>query len=74
MTPSPRRTFGMFFLIVGLVFYAAGVVMLSSKLLPIHWFVDLLYYVIAGIAWVLPAGLLLKWAAGGKQPDDDEPY
>ncbi len=72
MTPTPKRTFGMFVLVVGLVFYAAGVVKLSSMFLPIHWFVDLLYYVVAGVAWVFPAGLLLKWANSGEQDDTDD--
>ncbi|RMF10060.1 MAG: DUF2842 domain-containing protein [Alphaproteobacteria bacterium] len=72
MTPPLKRTFGMFILIVGLVFYAAGVVKLSSMFLPIHWLVDLVYYVIAGVAWVVPAGLLLKWAARGREDDEDD--
>lgn len=72
MTPPFKRTFGMFILVVGLVFYAAGVVKLASMFLPIHWFVDLIYYVLAGVAWVLPAGLLLKWAARGSEDENDE--
>lgn len=70
MTPPPKRTFAMFVLIVGLVFYAAGVVSLASAFLPMHWSLELLFYAVAGVAWVLPAGLLLKW--GGKRRDDKD--
>ena len=31
-----------------------------------HWFTELVYYVVAGIGWVIPAGALVWWMA---QPD-----
>ncbi|MEX1148191.1 MAG: DUF2842 domain-containing protein [Sphingomonadales bacterium] len=76
MTPSPRRTFGMIVMVIGLVVYTAGVINIADRLVPFHWVVDLLFYLIAGIAWVVPAGLLLRWANGGpgpaKDPENDE--
>lgn len=71
MMPPPKRTFGMVILIIGLVFYTAGVVKLASILPQFHWSVDMIFYLVAGVAWVVPAGLLLRWAGRGTSQDDD---
>lgn len=64
MTDSRRKLVGTFLLIVFLAFYAlvaaaaAVVLQVSSSRI-----VELLYYIVAGLAWVVPAGLLIRWMA-----------
>ncbi len=55
--------------IAGLIFvtvYFAAVLILADALSPMHWAVQFAYFVVAGIAWVWPVLLLIKWAV--KQP------
>ena len=49
----------------GLAAYALGAIVVAD-LLPDFWLVDLLYFIVAGVAWALPAGLLMTWA--GREP------
>jgi len=50
--------------IAGFVAYVAGVVWLADHVLELHWVAQLLYFVVAGILWVIPARRLMLWAAG----------
>jgi hypothetical protein len=45
----------------GLALYAVVVVSIA-QVLPDHWAVDLAFYAVAGIAWVLPAARMIAWA------------
>jgi hypothetical protein len=47
-------------LIVFLIVYAVAAVTLGGHL-PTHWAVDLVFYVVAGFAWVPVAIGLLNW-------------
>jgi hypothetical protein len=31
--------------------------------LPQHWVLQVLYFAVAGVAWVWPTGRLMRWAA-----------
>ncbi len=42
----------------------------QSVLTDINGFVAVIYYVVAGLGWVLPAMLLVKWMS---RPDDIRP-
>lgn len=61
--PRVKNLIGMFLLIFGLTLYAflaAGV----GNLLAGTWLaVQIVYYLIAGIVWILPAKWLLDWMA-----------
>lgn len=55
-------------LIVGLLGffgYVLVVLALADRLRGLHWTVELVFFAIAGIAWVWPAKRLMVWAYGG---------
>lgn len=62
MTPRTRKLLGAIMLIVFLTIYsllaAAAAVVLQVNAGP--W-LELVYYIVAGLLWVLPAGLIIKW-------------
>ena len=52
-------------LLAGLVFvcaYLAVVLIVADALAPMQWAVQFIYFVVAGIAWVWPVLLLIKWS------------
>lgn len=64
MTQRSRKFVGVFLLLGSLVAYPVLAV-LAYELLPETtpiWLV-LIYFAIAGMGWVLPAGVIIKWMA-----------
>jgi len=51
--------------LVGFVLYVVLVMVLADQVLRLHWLVQALYFVVAGIAWAWPARALMVWAARG---------
>lgn len=51
--------------ILGFLLYVGAVVALADHVLPLHWLVQLAYFVVVGIAWAWPAKRLMIWGAGG---------
>jgi hypothetical protein len=47
--------------LAGLTAYVFVAATLSGWV-PDHWAAELLFYLVAGIAWVYPAGRLIAWA------------
>jgi hypothetical protein len=47
----------------GLVAYLVGVVTLADRVFSLHWAVQALYFLVAGVAWALPAYWLIVWAS-----------
>ncbi|MFA5950670.1 MAG: DUF2842 domain-containing protein [Hyphomicrobium sp.] len=68
MTQRQRKLLGTVLLILFLAAYALAA-MLVAVVLQVNAskVVELAYYVLAGLLWVLPAGLLIKWM---ERPDD----
>ena len=62
MTPHTKKLIGTIPMLVWLVIYALVVSALAVRILP-HavWFASLLFYVIAGLFWIVPIGLALPW-------------
>jgi uncharacterized protein DUF2842 len=56
-----RIFFGTLVLIVGLGLYALLVVAAATRLLPDHWALEMVFYALAGVAWVFPAARLTGW-------------
>jgi hypothetical protein len=57
-----RKLIGTILLLLFVGFYAILVMALgSSHLLEVNWFVSLLFYAGAGLLWVPPAALLIRW-------------
>ena len=51
--------------VLGFLIYVGVVVALADHVLRLHWLVQLLYFVVVGIAWAWPAKWLMVWGAGG---------
>ena len=49
--------------LVGFVAYVAVAVVLADVVLGLHWTVQALYFVVAGVAWAWPTRALMFWAA-----------
>ena len=73
MTQRARKFTGAILLILLIAVYAllalAAAVVLQIR--QANGFVELVYYVVAGLLWVLPAGLLIKWMAKPDVPKAD---
>ena len=71
MTIRTRKligTFGLFALAA--VWSLLAMAFAQSALTDINGFVAAIYYVVAGVGWVVPAMLLVKWMG---RPDDIKP-
>lgn len=62
MSSSTRKLIGTLILFAFLAVYAF-VMMLVAIVLQVggNKLVEVLYYIVAGLAWVVPAGLLIRW-------------
>lgn len=57
-----RKLVGTVLLLIVLTIYSLLVMLAAASVLPGSGkLVELIFYAIAGIAWVLPAGVLIKW-------------
>jgi hypothetical protein len=55
--------------LLGFVLYVTAVVTLADLVLGLHWTLQIVYFALAGVAWVLPVYWLMAWAArGGARP------
>ncbi len=63
----PRTVIAAFVFLVGFTAYVAAVVTLADHVLTLHWTVQAVYFVVAGVAWAWPARTLMFWAARGKK-------
>lgn len=62
MTVRTRKLIGTFVLLIVLTGYAFLAMMLAIVLqVNASKTLELLYYILAGLAWVLPAGLIVQW-------------
>ncbi len=62
MASSARRFFGMVVLVAFVVVYCfiamvIGDITMADK----HWSIKLVYFAIAGLIWVVPAGMIISW-------------
>jgi len=62
MTGRTRKLVGTIALLIFLAIYSL-LAMVAATAAPINGnkFAELLYFVIAGTIWVIPAGILIKW-------------
>jgi len=49
--------------LAGFVLYVAAVVTLADPVARLHWSVQALYFLVAGLLWTIPARWLMYWAA-----------
>lgn len=48
--------------ILGILLYIMLVVTLADHVIGLPWVLELLYFTVAGIAWIVPARRLILWA------------
>lgn len=70
MTSRTRKLIGAIILLVFLAIYAllALAVAIVLQVNTTSKFVELAYYVVAGLLWVIPAAFIVSWMS---RPDDD---
>ena len=62
MSPRIRKLVGTVLLLVVLAIYSLLVAVAASAVLTgTNKIVEMIFYAIAGVAWVLPAGYLIRW-------------
>lgn len=63
MSPRIRKLVGTILLLVVLVIYSLLVMVAASVVLheDRSKIAELIFYAVAGIAWIFPAGLLIRW-------------
>ncbi|PZU87146.1 MAG: DUF2842 domain-containing protein [Shinella sp.] len=64
--PARLRSFiGTILIIILVVVYAIVATTIASSLLATSpWWAHLLYFLLSGLLWILPAMLIIKWMAG----------
>ncbi|WND03115.1 DUF2842 domain-containing protein [Temperatibacter marinus] len=69
--PSFRNLIGVFILIFGLMLYAFGAAAIGDWLeeRKVWLWVQMAYYLFAGILWLFPARYLFKWLGKGRTPN-----
>lgn len=62
MTPRTRKLAGTVLLVLFLAVYAL-LAMVAATAVPINSnkFAELIYFIVAGIIWIIPAGILIRW-------------
>lgn len=62
LTPSTKKLIGTIVILIWVPIYALLAMRVGISILPgANPFVELLYYAIAGTAWIIPIGLMLPW-------------
>jgi hypothetical protein len=64
-----RKFIGMIALVVLVIVYAFTAMVIAQLKLPdAHRAVQMIYYVVVGLAWVIPAGVIIKWMQKPQEP------
>ncbi|HEU4986410.1 MAG TPA: DUF2842 domain-containing protein [Rhizobiaceae bacterium] len=66
-----RKFIGMIALVALVIIYAlVATTVAAARLADAGALVHLLYFLVTGLLWVLPAMLIIKWMAGKPQAED----
>jgi RsiW-degrading membrane proteinase PrsW (M82 family) len=67
MVPRWRSFVGTILIIVLVVIYALVATTIATLTLGASpWWVHLLYFLLSGLLWILPAMVIIKWMAGSR--------
>ena len=62
LTDRTRKLIGTILILIFLIFYALIVAAIADPILrDANKVVEFLFYLIAGLAWIVPAGIVIKW-------------
>jgi predicted membrane channel-forming protein YqfA (hemolysin III family) len=64
--PSWRKPFGILLILALITAWAAIVATLADRLPDMPWPVRALFFIVAGIVWILPLKPLLRWMETGR--------
>ncbi len=71
LTPHTKKLIGTIITLIWLPIYSLLAMGVGVHVLPrANWFVELLYYAVAGTLWIVPIGLMLPWM----NRDSDGPH
>lgn len=71
MRPTLRSFIGTILIIVIVSLYAIlATTIATATLATAPWWAHLLYFLLTGLLWVIPAMLVIKWMAGRKKRPD----
>jgi hypothetical protein len=60
-----RKFIGTILIVVLVLVYALFAATVAGRVLATaSWWLDLIYFLLSGLVWVLPAMLIIKWMAG----------
>jgi hypothetical protein len=65
-----RKPLGAIIIVVWIVAYVAVAAVIGDRIASEHWAWKLLYFPIAGLAWVLPVKPLLRWMHAKDAPKE----
>lgn len=69
LSPHTKKLIGTVVILIWVPIYALLAMRVATSVLPgANPFVELLYYVIAGSAWIIPIGLMLPWMSREPRP------
>lgn len=66
MTPSWRKPAGVGLILLLATFWCIAVAHFAASIGGWHWIAQALFYLVAGIAWILPLKPLLLWMESGR--------
>ena len=66
MTPSWRKPAGIFLILLLILVWSVAVVTLADRISSWPWPLEALFFLVAGIAWILPLKPLVRWMQTGK--------
>jgi len=64
----PRIGLAVILFLAGFALYVGAAVALADLVIGRHWLLELVYFLLAGIAWAWPARALMLWAVRGPKP------
>lgn len=69
MSSSLRKLVGTVILVITVPVYALIAMVIAVAVLPgVNFWWQLVYYAVAGLLWVPPAGMLIAWMAAADRP------
>jgi uncharacterized protein DUF2842 len=66
LEPSWRQPFGILLILIWIMVWCVIAVSASALIAGMHWAIHAVYYLVAGIVWILPLKPLLRWMELGK--------
>ncbi len=65
-----RKPLGALIIVVWIVAYVAIAAVIGDRIASEHWFWKVLYFPVAGLAWIVPLKPLLRWMHAKDAPKE----